>query len=61
MNEYLDAYNTKVDSAMNKVKNNIDYFESFGNAFLATKVRENLEAAVDEIERVKKVVNEIES
>lgn len=61
MNEYLDAYNTKVDAAMNKVKNNIDYFESFGNAFLATKVRENLEAAVDEIERVKKVVNEIES
>ena len=42
-----------------KIKNNYEYYKAFGAFFIASKVRENLEDIIEELEKVKDVAKSI--
>jgi len=52
MNKLTD-YRTNVDDAMKKVKNNIDYFDSFGDVFVTQKLKEYLDNIYAEMEKIR--------
>lgn len=49
----ISRYRENIDSAMKKVKNNIDYFDSFGDVYVVKKINEYLNNIYDEMERLK--------
>ena len=49
----LANYRTNVDDAMKKVKNNIDYFDCFGEVFVTQKFKEYLENIYFEMEKIR--------
>ncbi len=49
----LSSYRENVDEAMKKVKNNIDYFDCFGDVFVTQKLKSYLDNVYFEMEKIK--------
>ena len=49
-------YRNNIDDAMKKVKNNIDYFDSYGDVYVTKKICEYLNNIYDEMEKLRLLV-----
>jgi hypothetical protein len=49
----LTNYRANVDDAMKKVKNNIDYFDCFGEVYVTQKLKEYLDNIYFEMEKIR--------
>lgn len=56
----IDNYKNDIDDVLAKIENNINYFESFGDAYIPLTIKEHLETIVDELNKVKEIVHEKE-
>ena len=52
----ITRYRNNIDDAMKKVKNNIDYFDSYGDVYVAQKFCEYLNNVYDEMEKLRLLV-----
>ena len=52
----ITRYRANIDDAMKKVKNNIDYFDSYGDVYVAQKFCEYLNNVYDEMEKLRLLV-----
>lgn len=52
----ITHYRANVDEAMKKVKNNIDYFDSFGDVYVTQKFKEYLDNIYGEMEKIRLLV-----
>lgn len=59
MNKLVN-YRNDVDLSMKKIKNNIDYFDSFGDVYIPQKCKEYLENIYNEMEKLKLLLLEKE-
>ena len=55
----IEKYISGIDDYLDKIKNNYEYYKAFGAFFIASKVRENLEDIIEELEKVKDVAKSI--
>ena len=53
LTNYIDA----IDNAAGKIKNNMDYFDSFGEMYIPKKLKEYLSNIYKEMDKVKTIVN----
>lgn len=54
-------YKNEIDDVLKKVKNNIDYFDSFGEVYIPVTLKNHLEIIYEEMAKVKEVVTEKEN
>lgn len=52
----ITRYRTNIDDAMKKIKNNIDYFDSYGDVYITQKFCEYLNNIYDEMEKLRLLV-----
>ena len=52
----ITRYRANIDDAMKKVKNNIDYFDSYGDVYVTQKFCEYLNNVYDEMEKLRLLV-----
>ena len=52
----ITRYRVNIDDAMKKVKNNIDYFDSYGDVYVTQKFCEYLNNIYDEMEKLRLLV-----
>ena len=55
----IEKYISGIDDSLDKIKNNYEYDKALGAFFIASKVRENLEDIIEELEKVKDVAKSI--
>lgn len=53
----LTNYIDKIDAAASKIKNNMDYFDSFGEMYIPKKLKDYLSNIYKEMDKVKIAVN----
>lgn len=53
-------YRSDIDSSLKKIKNNINYLENFGEAYIPQKINEYLEPIYVEMEKLRDLVLEQE-
>lgn len=53
-------YRSDIDSSLKKIKNNINYLENFGEAYIPQKINEYLEPIYAEMEKLRDLVLEQE-
>ena len=56
MNNSIMRYRNNIDDAMKKVKNNIDYFDSYGDVYVTKKFSEYLNNIYEEMEKLRLLV-----
>ncbi|MBR4262322.1 MAG: hypothetical protein IKQ35_03050 [Bacilli bacterium] len=49
----VENYISGIDSSLEKIRNNYEYYKAFGSFFIASKIREDLEDIIEEMEKVK--------
>lgn len=52
----VSNYRNSIDVAMKKIKNNIDYFDSFGDLYVTQKFNEYLNNIYSEMEKLRLLV-----
>lgn len=52
----ISNYRNNIDVAMKKIKNNIDYFDSFGDVYVTQKFNEYLGNIYGEMEKLRLLV-----
>lgn len=55
----LEKYLDNLDYAYKKIKNNSNYFKSFGDVYVAKKFKEYLDNMCSEMNKVKKAAKEL--
>ena len=53
----LTNYIDKIDDAASKIKNNMDYFDSFGEMYIPQKLKDYLSNIYKEMDKVKTAIN----
>lgn len=53
-------YRSDIDGSLKKIKNNINYLENFGEAYIPQKINEYLEPIYAEMEKLRDLVLEQE-
>lgn len=56
----ITRYRNDIDSSLKKIKNNINYLENFGNAYIPQKINDYLEPIYAEMEKLRDLVIEQE-
>lgn len=56
----ITRYRNDIDSSLKKIKNNINYLENFGNAYIPQKINGYLEPIYAEMEKLRDLVIEQE-
>ena len=56
----ITRYRNDIDSSLKKIKNNINYLENFGNAYIPQKINDYLEPICVEMEKLRDLVIEQE-
>jgi predicted nucleotidyltransferase len=56
----ITKYKDNIEDVVNKLNNNINYFNNFGDAYIPLTLRNHLEEIVLEFNKVKDLVEEIE-
>ena len=56
----ISKYKDNIEDVVNKLNNNINYFNNFGDAYIPLTLRNHLEEIVLEFNKVKDLVEEIE-
>lgn len=56
----ITRYRNDIDSSLKKIKNNINYLENFGNAYIPQKINDSLEPIYAEMEKLRDLVIEQE-
>ena len=49
----VEEYISGIDNSLEKVRNNYEYYKAFGSFFITSKIREDLEDIIDELEKVR--------
>jgi len=55
----IEDYVSRIDDSLDIVRNNYEYYKAFGSFFITSKIREDLEDIIEELEKVKEVANSI--
>lgn len=56
----ITRYRNDIDSSLKKIKNNINYLENFGDAYIPQKINDYLEPIYAEMEKLRDLVIEQE-
>jgi len=56
----ITRYRNDIDASLKKIKNNINYLENFGSAYIPQKINEYLEPICTEMEKLRDLVMEQE-
>lgn len=56
----ITRYRNDIDASLKKIKNNINYLENFGNAYIPQKINDYLEPIYAEMEKLRDLVIEQE-
>jgi len=56
----INRYRVNVEDAMKKIKNNSDYFDSFGDVYVTQLFKSYLDNIYDEMEKIRLLVLEKE-
>lgn len=51
-------YKDNIEEVLNKLNNNINYFNNFGDAYIPVTLKGHLEVIVSELNKVKDIVEE---
>ena len=55
----IDKYISEIDDSLGKIRNNYEYYKAFGAFFITSKIRENIEDIIDEMESVKELASSL--
>lgn len=56
----LDSYKSSLDEVAGKIKNNCNYFSSFGDVYVSKKIKEYLDNIYSELQKVKELIDEVD-
>lgn len=56
----ISKYKNNIDDVLNKIENNINYFNNFGDAYIPLTLKGHLEVILEEFNKVKELVDEKE-
>ena len=55
----IDEYISKIDESLEVINNNYEYYKAFGSFYITSRIREDLDSIIENINNVKSVASEI--